>query len=138
MDHNAGLSAYKTGGVDLVYQSVPIDQYQALKQEYPKELHTIKQEAIYFYDLNQLLAQFKNNPALRQALSMAIDRETLVSKVLGQGETVLYSDVTATVESGAYKSVQYSWANLSYPEQLKLLKQLYAKSWIFFRASFKN
>lgn len=128
VDHNAGLSAYKTGGIDLVYQSVPIDQYQALKQEYPQELHTIKQEAIYFYDLNQLLPQFKNNPALRQALSMAIDRETLVSKVLGQGETVLYSDVTATVESGAYKSVQYNWANLSYPEQLKIAKQLYAKA----------
>jgi oligopeptide transport system substrate-binding protein len=112
----------------LVYQSVPIDQYQALKQEFPQELHTIKQEAIYFYDLNQLLPQFKNNPALRQALSMAIDRETLVSKVLGQGETVLYSDVTATVESGAYKSVQYNWANLSYPEQLKIAKQLYAKA----------
>lgn len=128
VDHNAGLSAYKTGGLDLVYQSVPIDQYQNLKQQYPSELHTIQQEGIYFYDLNQLLPQFKNNPELRQALSMAIDRNALVNKVLGQGETALYSNVTSTVESGAYKSVRYSWADLPYDEQVKIAKQLYAKA----------
>ena len=128
VDHNAGLSAYKTGGLDLVYQSVPIDQYQNLRQQYPSELHTIQQEGIYFYDLNQLLPQFKNNPELRQALSMAIDRNALVNKVLGQGETALYSNVTATVESGAYKSVRYSWADLPYAEQVKIAKQLYAKA----------
>ena len=128
VDHNAGLSAYKTGGLDLVYQSVPIDQYQNLKQQYPSELHTIQQEGIYFYDLNQLLPQFKNNPELRQALSMAIDRNALVNKVLGQGETALYSNVTSTVESGAYKSVRYSWADLPYAEQVKIAQQLYAKA----------
>ena len=128
VDHNAGLSAYKTGGLDLVYQSVPIDQYQNLKQQYPSELHTIQQEGIYFYDLNQLLPQFKNNPELRQALSMAIDRNALVNKVLGQGETELYSNVTSTVESGAYKSVRYSWADLPYDEQVKIAQQLYAKA----------
>lgn len=128
VDHNAGLSAYKTGGLDLVYQSVPIDQYQNLKQQYPSELHTIQQEGIYFYDLNQLLPQFKNNPELRQALSMAIDRNALVNKVLGQCETALYSNVTSTVESGAYKSVRYSWADLPYDEQVKIAKQLYAKA----------
>jgi oligopeptide transport system substrate-binding protein len=128
VDHNAGLSAYKTGGLDLVYQSVPIDQYQNLKQQYPSELHTIQQEGIYFYDLNQLLPQFKNNPELRQALSMAIDRNALVNKVLGQGETALYSNVTSTVESGAYKSVRYSWADLPYDEQVKIAQQLYAKA----------
>ena len=128
VDHNAGLSAYKTGGLDLVYQSVPIDQYQNLKQQYPSELHTIQQEGIYFYDLNQLLPQFKNNPELRQALSMAIDRNALVNKVLGQGETELYSNVTSTVESGAYKSVRYSWADLPYAEQVKIAQQLYAKA----------
>ena len=128
VDHNAGLSAYKTGGLDLVYQSVPIDQYQNLKQQYPSELHTIQQEGIYFYDLNQLLPQFKNNPELRQALSMAIDRNALVNKVLGQGETALYSNVTSTVESGAYKSVRYSWADLPYDAQVKIAQQLYAKA----------
>ena len=128
VDHNAGLSAYKTGGLDLVYQSVPIDQYQNLKQQYPSELHTIQQEGIYFYDLNQLLPQFKNNPELRQALSMAIDRNALVNKVLGQGETALYSNVTSTVESGAYTSVRYSWADLPYDEQVKIAQQLYAKA----------
>ena len=128
VDHNAGLSAYKTGGLDLVYQSVPIDQYQNLKQQYPSELHTIQQEGIYFYDLNQLLPQFKNNPELRQALSMAIDRNALVNKVLGQGETELYSNVTSTVESGAYTSVRYSWADLPYDEQVKIAQQLYAKA----------
>ena len=128
VDHNAGLSVYKTGGLDLVYQSVPIDQYQNLKQQYPSELHTIQQEGIYFYDLNQLLPQFKNNSELRQALSMAIDRNALVNKVLGQGETALYSNVTPTVESGAYKSVRYSWADLPYDEQVKIAQQLYAKA----------
>lgn len=128
VDHNAGLSAYKTGGLDLVYQSVPIDQYQNLKQQYPSELHTIQQEGIYFYDLNQLLPQFKNNPELRQALSMAIDRNALVNKVLGQGETELYSNVTSTVESGAYTSVRYSWADLPYAKQVKIAQQLYAKA----------
>lgn len=128
VDHNSGLSAYKSGAIDLVYQSVPIDQYRELKSQYPDQLHTIRQEAIYYYDLNQLLPELKNNPKLRQALTMAIDRQTLVEKILGQGETPLYANVTPTIESGAYAKIGYSWSTLPFNEQLQQAKALYAQA----------
>jgi ABC-type oligopeptide transport system substrate-binding subunit len=44
-------------------------------------------------------APFKDNPALRQALSMAIDREVLTEKVIGRGEQPAYSWVPPGVNN---------------------------------------
>ena len=127
-DTNASVASYKSGGLDTTWQSLPVDQYKALKTEYPKEVHSVLQEAIYYYDFNMKSPEIKGNLKLRQALTMAIDRATLVDQVLSQGQPALYSNATPTVENGQYANVKYDWSTLPYDKQLAQAKELFKQA----------
>lgn len=124
VDRNAALAAYKAGDIDIS-ANVPIDQYQLLKQEYPSELHTVKMEGITFYSLNTKMAKLQNKD-LRQALSMVVDRDVLVNKILANGQTALYSYITTSMEGERYGNLNYPWQKLSYSERIKIAQKLYA------------
>ncbi len=127
-DKNATIPAYRSGGLDVTMQNVPIDQFSRLKQEYPEQLHVFLQEAVYYYDFSWNNPELAKNPKLRQALSMAIDREVLTKKVLRMGQMPLYSTVTATVEDGKFKDIGYDWASWPRDKQIAEAKKLYAEA----------
>jgi oligopeptide transport system substrate-binding protein len=126
-DLNSQYNQYQAGEIDVT-DSIPNDRYSEIKAKYPQELYTVEQEGIYFYDFNMMRPEFKNNLKLRQALTMAIDRNVLTQKVLGQGQIPLYSVVSATVESGQYKNIVYPWASWSRDKQITEAKKLYAEA----------
>lgn len=125
-DRNAALAAYKAGSIDMS-ANVPVDQYQELLKQYPEELHTVKMEGIAFYSLNTTIPKLQNKD-LRQALSIAVDREALVDKVLANGQAPLYAYTTDTMENGRYTGMNYSWSKLPRNQQIELAKELYAKA----------
>ncbi len=127
-DKNATLPTYRSAGLDITFQSLPIDQYAQIKREYNQDLHVIMQEANYYYDFNANNPELANNPKLRQALSMAIDRKILVEKVLRQGQPALYSPVTHTIENGRFAAVNYAWADWSRDKQIAEAKKLYTEA----------
>ena len=127
-DKNATLPTYKTDDLDVTFQSLPIDQYTEIKQKYPNELHIIKQEANYYYDFSATNPELARNPKLRQAMSMAIDRKTLVNQVLGQEQTPMYSTVTSTIENGRFAAVGYEWATWPRDKQIAEAKRLYTEA----------
>jgi oligopeptide transport system substrate-binding protein len=127
-DTNASLSNFKTGALDTTWQNVPIDQYQQLKKQFPEELHTFKWERMDYLNLNFQLPKFANNLKLRQALAMAINREDLTEKILGAGQSPLYSVVTPTIENGKYSSLNYSWSKLPRDKQIQMAKELYKEA----------
>lgn len=127
-DTNASLSNFKTGALDTTWQNVPIDQYQQLKKQFPEELHTFKWERMDYLNLNFQLPKFANNLKLRQALAMAINREDLTEKILGAGQSPLYSVVTPTIENGKYISLNYSWSKLPRDKQIQMAKELYKEA----------
>ncbi|NIO40775.1 MAG: peptide ABC transporter substrate-binding protein, partial [Burkholderiales bacterium] len=61
-----------------------------MKKERPNELRVSPYLAVYYYGFNLTRPPFRNKPKLRQALSMAIDRETLTENVIGRGEAPAY------------------------------------------------
>ncbi|RTL12640.1 MAG: peptide ABC transporter substrate-binding protein [Neisseriaceae bacterium] len=126
-DNNSDYNQYQAGNVDITY-SIPTDRYKEIKSEYPQELHTVQQDAIYFYDFNMMRPELKNNLKLRQALTMAVDRKTLTQDILGQGQTELYSYVAPTVSNGKYANVKYEWANWTREKQIAQAKKLYAEA----------
>lgn len=128
VDTNASVANYKTGALDTTWQNVPADQYQAIKKEYPNELHSFKWERLEFLNLNMTSDKYAKNPQLRQALSLAIDRETLAKIILAAGQTPLYGVVTPTIENGKYADIKYPWANTSRDEQIAKAKQLYQEA----------
>lgn len=107
-DANSSFNQYKTGDVDIT-NSVPVDQYSKINTTMGNQLHTVLYEGIYYYMFNMSLDKYKNNLKLRQALSMAIDRNTL-KNILGQGEKPLYSFVTPTVEDSKFVGLDYDWS----------------------------
>lgn len=127
VDVTSSLSQYRTDSVDITYR-VPIDQYTKLKSEFKDQLQTVSQEGLYYYDLNMTLPKYAKNKNLRQALSMAVDRESLVKDVLGLEQKASYSYVTKTIEEGKYEDLDYDWAKLPREQQLAEAKELFKKS----------
>lgn len=127
IDQSSSFNQYKTGEVDITY-SVPVDQYKKIKDQYPTQLHNVPMEALYYYDFNMSIPKYSQNKDLRQALSMAVDRNVLVKDVLGQDQVPSYSLATATVEGGKFAGNDYAWGKLSHDEQIKQAKELFAKA----------
>lgn len=128
MDINVSLANFKTGTLDTTWQNVPVDKYHRLKQDYPHELHTVQWERIEYLVFNMQLAKYANNLKLRQALSLAVDRNALVNEVLKSGQSPLYSVVSPTIENGTYRDIKYTWSNLSNQNRLKKARQLYKEA----------
>lgn len=127
-DTNVALDTYRAGDLDTTWQNVPVDKFAAIKNEFQDELHVITWEKTIFYNFNMRLPKYANNPKLRQALSMAIDREALCNQVLKSGEKPLYSIVTPSIEHGKYANNTYSWMSMSEDERKKKAQQLYKEA----------
>lgn len=80
----ADINRYKAGEIDIVY-TVPINQFARLKQTLGDQLDVSPQLATYYYQFNTTRPPF-NDPRVRRALNMALDKEIIAEKVLGQGQ----------------------------------------------------
>lgn len=119
---------YSAGVVDVAYYQIPESSYSNLRSQYGANLHNVVEEAIYYLDLNMADPDLTNNIALRQALSMAIDRKYLTQNILQESETPLYSVVTPTINNGAYKDLTYNWAMWPRNKQLDEARKLFLKA----------
>ena len=77
--------AYRAGFLHLT-QSVSADRIDFLKARHPRELHFEPYLGTYFYRFNLKAPPF-NDKRVRLAFSLAIDRQRLVDKVLGGGQS---------------------------------------------------
>ncbi len=84
-DDAAALSAFEAGEVDVNYEHMPPAEIPRLVSEgkYGKVIYP--NLAIYYYDLNNKKPPL-DNPKVRQALSLAIDRQFIVDKVTMAGQ----------------------------------------------------
>lgn len=123
LDISTGLDAYKSGEVDIA--DIPLNSTKSLLRKNKKEVYIVPEEGVYSLDFNMKSPIFMNNLKLRQALSMAIDREVLVNDILYQKEEPLYSIVTATIENGKYKNFAYPWSTLSSKDRVIAAQNLY-------------
>ena len=80
----ADVNRYKAGEIDIVY-TVPINQFAQLKKTLGSELDVSPQLATYWYEFNTTRPPF-NDARVRRALNMALDKDIIAEKVLGQGQ----------------------------------------------------
>ncbi|CAM6641181.1 ABC-type oligopeptide transport system, periplasmic component [Enterobacter asburiae] len=78
------VNRYKAGEIDIVY-TVPINQFAQLKKTLGSELDVSPQLATYYYEFNTTRPPF-NDARVRKALNMALDKDIIAGKVLGQGQ----------------------------------------------------
>jgi len=121
----AELNRYRAGELHTT-STVPPDNFAQIKAEYADQLHIAPTLGVYYYGFNLTRPPFKDNPVLRQALSMAIDREVLVEKITGRGEEAAYSWVPPGINN--YEPPQLSYADLSQDERNALAQSLYKEA----------
>jgi oligopeptide transport system substrate-binding protein len=121
-DENTQLNRFRAGELDIT-DTVPPKDAATLRTEFGGELHMAPYLGVYYYGFNLTAAPFKDNPALRQALSMAIDRDALVTNVTRRGELAAYSWVPPGVAH--YRPPQFPYAMLDQQQRDARAVQLY-------------
>ena len=119
------FNRYRAGELDIT-STVPPEAFASLREKRPDELHVAPYLGVYYYGLNLTRAPFKDNPKLRQALSMAIDREVLSEKITGRGEQPAYSWVPPGVDN--HEAIRFSWADMSAEDRQSAARRLYKES----------
>ena len=119
------LNRYRAGELDVTF-SVPSESFEQMKEERPDELRVSPYLAVYYYGFNLTRPPFKDQPKLRQALSMAIDREILTELVTGRGEAPAYGWVPPGTRN--YGPRQFLYANLSTEERHTKARELYREA----------
>ena len=101
-DVNAGLKRYRAGEVDI-YDNFPTQQFKQLKQTLGDQVKNAPYLATSYLIFNQRNAPF-NDVRVREAISLAYDRQTMTDRIYQLGEPVacaLVPPETANYEKGA-------------------------------------
>jgi len=106
-DAGAELSRFRAGGLDWT-DTVPLTQLGWIREHMPGDLHVDPYLGTYYYAFNLTQPPFKDNPALRAALSMAVDREALTAHITGAGEQPAFSLVPPGVQHYGMQPLGYA------------------------------
>ena len=117
------FNRYRAGELDVT-ASVPTEQIESLRRLQAGDLRIAPSLALYYLAFDLSEPPF-DEPKLRQALSMAVDREAVI-RVLGRGEQAAYGIVPPGV--AGHEPARYTWADLSVPERSRLARTLYREA----------
>jgi len=121
-DISAALQRYRADEFDIL-TDFPADQLSLLEDQYPGEARVAPFLGLYYYVLNQNLPALEDQ-SVREALSMAINREIIGPDILGTGEIAAYGWVppgTANYDFGEYRP---DWADMEYGERVGMAVQM--------------
>ncbi|MBY0124350.1 peptide ABC transporter substrate-binding protein [Bacillus sp. S/N-304-OC-R1] len=90
-DQNTAWQMYETGEIDLL-DDLPAEVTGMMVAGNRADFHNAAELATYYYNLNAKVKPF-NNPKVRKALSMAIDRKTITEHVTQGGQLPAYGVV---------------------------------------------
>ncbi|WP_186648609.1 peptide ABC transporter substrate-binding protein [Fluviispira vulneris] len=115
---------FEMGQLDAT-DSIPVDLFKQIKKKYVNEFKAVPFLGSYYYVFNTQRPPF-NNKKLRQALSIVIDRDAIVQKVLGRGEKSLYDFVPYGMSN--YTQAKPYWQDWTREQQLIEAKKLYKEA----------
>ena len=124
-DRSTALKQFRAGKLDWTF-TVPNNQFKWLQKHYPNELVTSPWLGSYYFGFNLQREPFIENPGLRQALALAIDRDLLTEKVAQFGELPSYTLVPPGIRD--YVSPLPEWAEWTQEERNTEARRLYAES----------
>jgi oligopeptide transport system substrate-binding protein len=124
-DENAELARYRGGELEETFV-VPRGQFDWIREHLKDQLHVSPQLTIYYYGFNLSKAPFKDQPGLRRALSLVIDRERLASLVLRVGELPAYGWVPPGVDG--YDSQSFDYRGAPMAARIKEAQRLYREA----------
>ena len=120
----ADVNRYKAGEIDIVY-TVPINQFAQLKKTLGSELDVSPQLATYYYQFNTTRPPF-NDARVRKALNLALDKDIIAGKVLGQGQRPAW--LISQPDIGGVKLQNPDYANWPMDKRIAEAKKLLAEA----------
>src|SRR5262249_1505601 len=99
-------------------------QFDWIRANLASQLHIAPQLNTYFFAFNLKRAPFKDQPGLRRALSLVVDRDVLVQRVLRVGELPAYGWIPPGVSN--YSSQTFDYRNEPMAERIAEARRLYA------------
>ena len=124
-DANSELKRYRADELDVTYE-IPLQQAPWLRQHYGQDLHVSSYLGTYFYGFNCSRPPFKDNPKLRRALTLAVDRQVIVDKVMNGLALPAYSLLPPGLSG--YTPQRPEWADWSRERRLAEARRLYAEA----------
>lgn len=124
-DHSTEVTAFRAGEIDWTNE-VPNNQFKWLQQHYPDELVVSPWMGSYFFGFNLIREPFVDNPSLRMALILAIDRRILTDKVAQFGEQPSFSLVPPGMDG--YVPFTPEYADWSQEERNHEARRLYEQA----------
>ncbi|HMG51706.1 MAG TPA: peptide ABC transporter substrate-binding protein, partial [Inquilinus sp.] len=124
-DIDSELQRFKAGELDMTYE-LPSQQIPSLKKEIGDQVHISPYLGIYFYAYNLTHEPWKSSPELREALSLAIDRDSLIKNVTQADQIPAFSFVPPGTLN--FPSWEPADAKLTQAERDAKAKDLFAKA----------
>jgi len=93
-DENTEFNRFRAGDLQWTNQ-VPSGQFRWLERNMAEALHVAPWFGTYFFTFNVTREPFRDNPELRQALSLAINRDIITERVTRFGEIPTFNLVPA-------------------------------------------
>lgn len=124
VSNTAEVNRYKAGEVEVTF-TLPPHLFKALKTELPEQVKVNSQLSTYYYKFNTQKPPF-NDPRVRRALDLALDKTVIAEKVLGMGQVPAYSILPPGM--AGYTSQQPEWAAWSQQQRNAEAKKLLAEA----------
>jgi oligopeptide transport system substrate-binding protein len=117
-----GLRRYRAGELDILL-NFPADEIGWIEQNLPGHMKVWPALAVNYLLLNMAKQPF-DDPRVREALAISIDREGLVERLVTPGSLAAYSLTPGAV--AGYEPPRPAWADTPYPERLARARTLLA------------
>jgi oligopeptide transport system substrate-binding protein len=123
-DQSAELMRYRAGELDWTYE-VPNANFNWIERNLSDELVVSDYFGIYYFGFNTTRPPF-DDPRVRTALSMAIDRDIVTGKLTRFGEIPAYAFVPPGIEG--YTPQAPAWAAWPHPQRVDRARELMAEA----------
>ncbi|MDQ3287849.1 MAG: peptide ABC transporter substrate-binding protein [Pseudomonadota bacterium] len=121
-DASAELQRFAAGGLHIT-EVVPPQPLPALRERFGEQLRIAPYLGAFWLGYNLTQPPLEDAPGLREALSLAIDRNLLTRHVTGLGETPAYGIVPPGIDG--YTPASVSWAALDQSQREARARALY-------------
>lgn len=88
-DHS-DISRYRSGGSDMTNSVVPPEMFKKLQHELGTQVKVSPLLCTFYYEINNKKPPF-DDPRVRTAIKMTLDRDVITQKIMGQGQIAAFS-----------------------------------------------
>lgn len=106
------VNRYRSGEIDITNSALPPEQFPMLKKTLGSQLHVSPLLCTFYYELNNKRPPF-NDPRVRAAVKLTLDRNIITEKIMAQGQ----------IPAGTFTPPFINGANIRQPDWMSLTQQ---------------